>query len=377
MVYEPQEDSFLLREFVKRYASGVVLDMGTGSGLQAREAAHSARTSKVFAVDVDSKAIEFARAHANRGRHKKITWLVGDLFSPFKAKKYLHFFDTIIFNPPYLPQDYHVRDIALEGGKRGSEVIERFLKDAHRFLKRNGKILLVFSSLTPNMKVIMEENLFVGRELGKRHLFFEDIVVWELTASPLLGVLHKKGICNVRFFAKGKRGVVFVGDHHKKKVAMKVKRESSAAQHSVLLEANMLKELNKHGIGPKYLFHTPNCLVYEFVKGTYLTDVPKNKLKSVCKRVFEQCFQLDLLHVNKQEMTRPYKHVIVGGRKVTLIDFERARKSPEAHNVTQFCQFVQNHVKKGTRRRWINIAKEYSKSRSKAVVKKMIGMLDG
>src|SRR5574341_1143029 len=96
MVYEPQEDSFLLKEFVNRYARGIALDMGTGSGLQAREAAHSKRTSKVFAVDVDKKAITFARKAANHRHHKKVTWLVGDLFSPFRAKKYLHYFDTII-----------------------------------------------------------------------------------------------------------------------------------------------------------------------------------------------------------------------------------------------------------------------------------------
>src|SRR5574341_2049552 len=155
MVYEPQEDSFLLKEFVKRYARGIALDMGTGSGLQAREAAHSKRTSKVFAVDVDKKAIAYAKKHASHKRdsklhlhHRKVKWIVGDLFSPFRAKKYLHYFDTIIFNPPYLPQDHEVPDISLEGGRRGHEVIARFLQDVNNYLKPDGLILLVFSSLT-------------------------------------------------------------------------------------------------------------------------------------------------------------------------------------------------------------------------------------
>jgi methylase of polypeptide subunit release factors len=34
-IYEPQEDSFLLQKVLKEYAFGRVLDMGTGSGIQA------------------------------------------------------------------------------------------------------------------------------------------------------------------------------------------------------------------------------------------------------------------------------------------------------------------------------------------------------
>jgi release factor glutamine methyltransferase len=244
MVYEPQEDSFLLKEFVKRYAKGVVLDMGTGSGLQAREAAHSKRTTKVFAVDIDRKAIAYAKKHANHKHHKKIKWFVGDLFRPVKK----HLFDTIIFNPPYLPQDHKVRDIALEGGKRGDEVIERFLDEVNDYLKPDGIVLLVFSSLTPNVHQIMEKNLLVGRELGKTHMFFEDIFVYLLKRSPVLKQLHKKGVRAVKYFAKGKRGYIFTGKFRKKKVAIKVKNPKSAAQGTISKEVKALKIVNKHGI---------------------------------------------------------------------------------------------------------------------------------
>jgi predicted Ser/Thr protein kinase len=93
--------------------------------------------------------------------------------------------------------------------------------------------------------------------------------------------------------------------------------------------------------------------------------------------VFEQCFQLDLLHINKAEMTRPYKHVIVKGNKVTLIDFERARKAEEAHNVTQFCEYVCNNLDKKNKKKWIELARDYSKKRSKQQLQRILGMLDG
>lgn len=377
MVYEPQEDSFLLKEFVKRYAKGVALDMGTGSGIQARELAHSKRTTKVFAVDIDKKAVAFAREALNHGRHKKVTWIVGDLFSPFKSKKYLHYFDTIVFNAPYLPQDHHQRDIALEGGKRGNEVIARFLQEVNNYMKPGGIILLVFSSLTPNVRELITDNMLVGKELGKTHMFFEDILVYIIKRNPVLNELEKKGICGIKFFARGHRGLVFTGKYWKERVAIKIKRPESAARDTIIREAKMLQYVNKHGIGPKYLFHSPHYLVYEFAEGKYLKDVLLAKnIKAICKRILEQCFQLDLLHVSKEEMTRPYKHAIIEGRKVTLIDFERARKVEAVHkNVTQFCEFVCNHFDKEHKKQWIELARNYSNNPSKQQLNKIISMI--
>ncbi len=365
MVYEPQEDSFLLQEAVRKHAKGVVLDVGTGSGIQAVEAAHSGKVRKVFAVDIDKEAIAFCKSH-NKRRHKKITWLVGDLFSPIKNK-----FDTIIFNAPYLPADEGTRDRALIGGKEGHEVIARFLKDVLKYLKPKGKILLAFSSLTPHIPELLSKNLLIGKEIAKKHIFFEDILVYIIERNPVIESIEKK-VKNVEFFAKGKRGFVFIGKFKGKKVAIKVKNPDSEAHGTIALEAGMLKEVNKHKIGPKYLFHTQHFLVYEFAEGTYVRDLPKKQLPAAAKKILMQCFILDKAGINKQEMTRPLKHAIVG-KKVTLIDFERARKTESAHNVTQFCQFIGNHI--GNKKKWIELSKEYSHTRSEMTVKKMLRLL--
>ena len=59
--------------------------------------------------------------------------------------------------------------------------------------------------------------------------------------------------------------------------------------------------------------------------------------------MLRQCRVLDKLAINKEEMQNPYKHVIVG-KKVSLLDFERARFTSKPHNVTQFMQYVmRNH----------------------------------
>jgi release factor glutamine methyltransferase len=91
-------------------------------------------------------------------------------------------FDTIIFNPPYLPDDEMDKDIALDGGKFGHEIIERFLSEAKKYLNANGIILIIFSSKTGKEQVdsLIEKNGFKSEELEKIHVFFEDIYCYKL-----------------------------------------------------------------------------------------------------------------------------------------------------------------------------------------------------
>ena len=60
-VYTPREDSFLVKNHLEdRDLQGKkVLDMGTGTGILALEAARG--NSQVTAVDINSEAIDYAR----------------------------------------------------------------------------------------------------------------------------------------------------------------------------------------------------------------------------------------------------------------------------------------------------------------------------
>ena len=79
----------------------------------------------------------------------KVEFLLGDLFEPIKPKG---IFDLIIFNAPYLPSEIGEEKSwigkAWAGGKTGRKVIDRFISDAPKFLRRNGRIMLVQSSLS-------------------------------------------------------------------------------------------------------------------------------------------------------------------------------------------------------------------------------------
>ena len=177
-IYKPREDSFLLKKHLKKHVKGVVLDIGTGTGIQALEAASSKKVVKVYAIDINSKAIDYCRANID---NKKIIFLTSDLFLVFRVdQRYKNTkFDTIIFNPPYLPTE-KPKDIALDGGKKGYESICRFLNEAKPFLKGKTKILVIFSSLTGKEKLdkYLSEHYFKFKELEKQHIFFEDLYVY-------------------------------------------------------------------------------------------------------------------------------------------------------------------------------------------------------
>ena len=105
-----------------------------------------------------------------------------------------------------------------------------------------------------------------------------------------------------------------------------------------------LKKLNKHGIGPKFLFFENGELGIEFIEGVlfedYIVKKSKKDIIKVIKEVFRQMFIMDEIKINKKEMHHPTKHIIIGKNNVTLIDFERSHYTEKPKNVTQFAQYV-------------------------------------
>lgn len=174
MIYEPREDSFLLAKYVRKYAKGRVLDMGTGSGVLALAALE--KTKNVEACDIDKEAVKLAKS-------KGVKAYVSDLFFNVKGK-----FDLIIFNPPYLPlvREYcgikldvnYANDKAIVGGKKGHETILRFFKNAKKYLKKKGKILMIVSSLTPDIEKILRKYKYKFRILEKKRIFFEELKIY-------------------------------------------------------------------------------------------------------------------------------------------------------------------------------------------------------
>jgi len=175
MIYQPSDDSHLLEKQVKKLARNKsVLDVGSGSGIQALSALN-AGASSVSASDIDSASI----LHLKK-LNKKIRVIKSDLFDNIKDK-----YDLIVFNPPYLPEDKNEDKesaLATTGGKKGDEIILRFLKQAKSHLNKNGIILLLLSSLTPRDKILslLSKNKMKHIVLSEEKLFMESLEVWKI-----------------------------------------------------------------------------------------------------------------------------------------------------------------------------------------------------
>jgi release factor glutamine methyltransferase len=176
-VYRPSEDSYLLLRHVVTLVSGDVLDMGTGSGIQAVAAALKDDVSTVTAVDVNPAAlIEAERRGKTAGAHAKMRFTLSDLFDCVEGV-----FDWITFNPPYLPSEGDGDEASWTGGVGGGEAIRRFLAEARGHLKPGGSVLMVYSSLTG-----LGEEDFEGyrvEALGEQPLFYETLICVRLTPS--------------------------------------------------------------------------------------------------------------------------------------------------------------------------------------------------
>lgn len=177
MIYEPAEDSLLLAKVLPRYVKKKsFLDMGAGSGVQA-DVARKAGARLVIAVDSNDEVAKNLRAQA-------IPFIHSNLFAKVKDR-----FDVIAFNPPYLPRDNREdkeSQRATTGGKRGDEVICRFLRALPKKLTPHGICLLVLSSLTPRTRIkkILTKNKLQKKVIAKQSFFMETLEVWELRRKP-------------------------------------------------------------------------------------------------------------------------------------------------------------------------------------------------
>jgi release factor glutamine methyltransferase len=181
-VYEPAEDTYLLAEFMNLSENDFVLDVGTGCGILAVLAAAKTK-NQVIAVDINPHAIRCSKNNAELNQVKdKIEFLLSDLFSGIKNKE---IFSLIIFNSPYLPSEPDEEkswiDKSWAGGPTGRTIIDRFIREAPRYLQSNGKVWLLQSSLSNidcTLKMFDEQN-FDATVVAQVKAAFECIVLVE------------------------------------------------------------------------------------------------------------------------------------------------------------------------------------------------------
>jgi release factor glutamine methyltransferase len=186
-VYEPAEDSFLFAENLDVQAGDDVLDVGTGSGILAVLAAKQA--SNVVAVDLSPFAIRCARENAKLNHVLgKISFIQADLFTALFADVE---FDLILFNAPYLPSEEGEEASWIgrswAGGTSGREVVDRFITQVPAYLKPDGRILLMQSTLTGVQETLNQfsaVNFEASVKASQKLPFFETLTLIEAKRRP-------------------------------------------------------------------------------------------------------------------------------------------------------------------------------------------------
>lgn len=147
----------------------------------------------------------------------------------------------------------------------------------------------------------------------------------------------------MEYFAQGKRSIIYKSLEGKKVLLTKKEKPGIKAQNRIQNEVKWLKLLNQKGIGPKLLRFNEDSFTYEFVPGEFILDWAihheKKEILKVLRNVLKQCRTLDKMHVTKEEMHHPVKHILID-KKPVMIDFERCRYTVHPKNATQFFQFL-------------------------------------
>lgn len=183
-VYPAKLDSLLLaKELVEAVKEDdKVLDIGTGSGILAVLAA--AQGAVVTATDVDRESIECARYNALL-KGVSLDLRLGDLFEPIGEDS----FDIIVCNPPSLPSppneqydEYTARSI--DAGWDGRKYIDPLIKQSIKYLRNNGRLLMVHSNFADVGKTkekleslgfevdVKEYDFPIGETSGRRVNYF-------------------------------------------------------------------------------------------------------------------------------------------------------------------------------------------------------------
>ena len=169
-MYIPSDDTFLLADCIREYNGRWALEIGIGTGLLLNLL--EKRFTNVAGSDIDLRALEHCR-----GRSRAML-VCCDAASAFVGR-----FDLIVSNPPYLPYDNQVKDKTVHGGPTGIETTIHFIQSALPLLVRDGKILLVVSSLADSSAVdrLVMEKKIRKKVVKEKRLFYETLSVIELS----------------------------------------------------------------------------------------------------------------------------------------------------------------------------------------------------
>lgn len=212
MVYPPGADSALLADAVPPREEERVLDLCTGTGIQAIGV--SSRAKAVVAIDIGPRAAALARLNAAMNGADNVEVRAGDLFAPIGVER----FDLVLANPPFVPAPargpaYH------SGGPRGDRVLRRIVSGLAGHLRAGGRALVISHLALRGSETVADAlrpwlRAFPGRVLA---LVLETGTPVDLAAAQAVFALDDGFAAYAREI---RRWLVYLARHHVAQVAL-------------------------------------------------------------------------------------------------------------------------------------------------------------
>lgn len=363
-VYEPEEDSKLLLKHTtsqlkhyllgKNQSTSSLCEIGVGSGYVSSNLSKQFPNINYFGSDINPDAITLTQTEFEVA-NKKITLNNKPYFQGFQNKEK---FDTIIFNTPYFPfeskhdnfENLTLKDRAIYGGPNGYETIQEFIEQTNDYLKNDGFVIMIFSSLSnlKHIEKILTRNLYEFEMLESENSFFEKIHCLKFKKSENLKKISNTNTKQIKYLAHGKHSTVLSGIYK---------------SHNVIIKVGLLQHLDKEGFFeekmkdesfiPKMYFRSPTFIIREKFVGQTIEEFINNKqttlkeLIIVLNEILKICQRIDELKITKFEMTNPYKHIYIEkDLKIGFIDFERCIFADKPKNTTQVLQYFRRNIPK-------------------------------
>ena len=110
-----------------------LLDIGTGTGIAALEAASYAR--HVWGTDIIARPVRFAEFNRRLNGLDNMTTAQGDMYDPVEGLT----FDRIVTHPPYVPSK-KTGLVFRDGGEDGEQIIRRVVEGLPQYLRPGGRL---------------------------------------------------------------------------------------------------------------------------------------------------------------------------------------------------------------------------------------------
>lgn len=350
-IYEPAEDSFMMEKLLKEKLIGTtnlnITEVGVGSGFVFSELVKTFPENNFSATDINPDAISSTQKRLkNNNVNAKLHQ--GNLLEPITKKQ-----DILFFNTPYLPLEHGekynqltLKDKAIYGGKHGYEIIFKFIDQIYDKLEKNGKVFMLFSSLSKEQKIKekLEQEGYEINQIYKEKHFMEELIIYEFSKGEILKGLEKNNISNLKYLTKGKHSIIYEGEYKNNEVICK-----TSQTHFTDKESLFLQKLQNKNYVPKLYYSTNQIQIMEKCQGKVIKDFLENSTKEETLKVLQECldicYELDELGYQKFELTNPYKHIFINKKlQVKFIDFERTIHSQDPKNVTQFLQYIRRNI---------------------------------